>query len=50
MIFYWGSGNIGFILVFMPALPFVCGLVSGPIFMLYSTKIKISGMALLSLP
>lgn len=35
----WVGGMIGFIPVAMPFVPFACGLLSGPVFMLYSTKI-----------
>ena len=42
----WIGGMIGFIPVTMPMVPFVCGLVSGPVFMLYSTKIHRFGMVL----
>ena len=38
------SGMIGFIPVLMPVVPFVYGIVSGPVYMLYSTKIKKAGM------
>ena len=34
------SGMIGFIPVLMPVVPFVYGIVSGPVYMLYFTKIK----------
>lgn len=40
----WCGGMIGFIPVLMPLVPFACGLVSGPVFMLYSTKINKFGM------
>lgn len=40
----WCGGMIGFIPVLMPLVPFACGLVSGPVFMLYSTKIDKFGM------
>lgn len=38
------SGMIGFVPVLMPAVPLVYGIVSGPVYMLYSTKIKKAGM------
>lgn len=38
------SGMIGFIPVLMPVVPFVYGIVSGPVYMLYFTKIKKAGM------
>lgn len=37
------SGMIGFIPVLMPVVPFVYGIVSGPVYMLYFTKIKKAG-------
>ena len=40
----WCGGMIGFIPVLMPLVPFACGLVSGPVFMPYSTKINKFGM------
>ncbi|MCW6701329.1 MptD family putative ECF transporter S component [Anaerococcus sp. NML200537] len=43
----WCGGMIGFVPVLMPLVPFACGLVSGPIFMLYSTKINKFGMVLI---
>ena len=43
----WCGGMIGFIPVLMPLVPFACGLVSGPVFMLYSTKIDKFGMVLI---
>ena len=36
----WVAGMIGFIPVLMPLVPFAWCLVSGPVFMLYSTKIN----------
>lgn len=36
-----------FIPVLMPLVPFACGLVSGPVFMLYPTKIDKFGMVLI---
>lgn len=41
------AGMIGFLPVLMPLVPFMCGLLSGPIFMLYSTKISGFGMILI---
>ena len=41
------GGMIGFIPVTMPLVPFIGGLVGGPIFMLYSTKIHHFGMVLI---
>lgn len=43
----WCGGMIGFIPVLMPLVPFACGLISGPVFMLYSTKIDKFGMVLI---
>lgn len=43
----WLGGMIGFIPVAMPIVPFCCGIVSGPVFMLYSTKIDKFGMILI---
>lgn len=43
----WCGGMIGFVPVLMPLVPFACGLVSGPVFMLYSTKINKFGMVLI---
>ena len=43
----WLAGMIGFIPVLMPLVPFACCLVSGPVFMLYSTKIDKFGMILI---
>ena len=42
----WVGGMIGFIPVAMPFVPFACGLLSGPVFILYSTKIHRFGMIL----
>lgn len=44
---FYLSGMIGIVPVMMPLLPFVCALVSGPIFMLYSTRIDKFGMVLI---
>lgn len=44
IIFIFLSGMIGLIPVLMPAILFVTGLCSGPVMMLYSTKIKKRGM------
>lgn len=41
------SGMIGFIPVTMPLIPFIVSLVSGSIYMLYTTKIKKFGMVLI---
>lgn len=41
------GGMIGFLPILMPLVPFVCGLLSGIIFMLYATKIKSFGMVLI---
>ena len=38
------SGMVGFIPVLMPIIPFIGGIITGPIYMLYSTKIKKVGM------
>lgn len=38
------AGMVGFFPFFMPAVPFLCGILSGPIFMLYAMKIKRFGM------
>lgn len=43
----WVAGMIGFIPIMMPLVPFACGLVSGPVFMLYATKIDKFGMILI---
>lgn len=43
----WLGGMIGFIPVAMPIVPFCCGIVSDPVFMLYSTKIDKFGMILI---
>lgn len=43
----WCGGMIGFIPITMPLVPFACGIVSGPIFMLYATKIDKFGMILI---
>lgn len=43
----WCGGMIGFVPVLMPLVPFACGLISGPVFMLYSTKINKFGMILI---
>ena len=43
----WCGGMIGFIPVLMSLVPFFCGLLSGPVFMLYSTKINKFGMMLI---
>ena len=47
VVFYWCAGMLGFIPVTMPAIPFICGFVAGPVFMLYSTKIDKFGMMLI---
>src|SRR5699024_1105078 len=44
---FYLSGMIGIVPVLMPFLPFTCALVSGPIFMLYSTRIDKFGMILI---
>lgn len=38
------SGMIGFVPILIPVVPLVYGIVSGPVYMLYSTKIKKAGM------
>lgn len=38
------GGVIGFIPTLIPAMPFFQGIVAGPVYMLYSTKIKKTGM------
>lgn len=43
-IFTFIGGMIGFIPILMPLVPFVSGLLSGPINVLYATKIKKGGM------
>lgn len=43
----WASGMIGFFPITMPIVPFVCTFVAGPVFMLYSTRIKRFGMLLI---
>lgn len=40
------SGMIGFLPITMPIVPFFGALMSGPLFMLYSTKIRRFGMVL----
>ena len=40
---------IGFFPIFMPFIPVVCGILTAPIFMLYSTKIKKTGMFFITL-
>ena len=39
---------IGFVPNLIPATTFVAGLVSGPVYMLYSTKIKKVGMVFIT--
>ncbi|MEG2419559.1 MAG: MptD family putative ECF transporter S component, partial [Eubacterium sp.] len=46
-IFTFVGGMIGFIPVLMPLVPFTCGLLSGPVDMLYATKIRKPGMLLI---
>lgn len=41
------GGMVGLIPIFMPFIPFLCGLFAGPVFMLYSTKIHRFGMVLI---
>lgn len=43
-IFTFIGGMIGFIPVLMPIVPFVGGLLAGPVSMLFATKIKTRGM------
>ena len=43
----FASGMFGLIPIFMPFIPFLCGLFAGPVFMLYSTKIHRFGMVLI---
>lgn len=43
-IFTFIGGMIGFIPILMPLVPFVGGLLSGPVSMLFATKIKKAGM------
>ena len=43
-IFTFIGGMIGFIPILMPLVPFVSGVLSGPVNMLFATKIKKSGM------
>lgn len=47
LIFEFIGGMIGFIPVLMPLVPCVGGLLSGPICMLFATKIKKAGMLLI---
>lgn len=47
LAFFWTGGMIGFLPVLMPLVPFTCGLLSGVVFMLYSTRIKKFGMVLI---
>lgn len=42
------GGMIGFVPNLIPATTFVAGLVSGPVYMLYSTKIKKVGMVFIT--
>ncbi len=44
---FWCAGMIGFIPVTMPIVPFLCAMVSAPVFMLYSTKIDKFGMVII---
>ena len=46
-IFIFIGGMIGFIPVLMPIVPFVGGLLAGPVSMLFATKIKTRGMLLI---
>ncbi|MGT2846597.1 MptD family putative ECF transporter S component [Streptococcus massiliensis] len=41
------GGMFGLIPVLMPAIPFLCSFIAGPVFMLYSTKIHRFGMILI---
>ncbi len=41
-------GMLGLIPVLMPVMPFLIGLVGGPVFMLYSTKINKTGMFMIT--
>lgn len=41
------GGMVGFFPVLMPIVPFLCALCSGPVFILYSTKIHRFGMVLI---
>lgn len=43
-IFTFIGGMIGFIPIFMPLVPFLGGLLSGPVIMLFASKIKKKGM------
>ena len=43
----FASGMFDLIPIFMPFIPFLCGLFAGPVFMLYSTKIHRFGMVLI---
>lgn len=43
----WIAAMIGYIPILMPIIPFLCALVSGPVFMLYSTRINKFGMVLI---
>ena len=47
LLTFWCAGMIGLIPVLMPLVPFICGFVSAPVFMLYSTKINKFGMVLI---
>lgn len=44
---YFCAGMLGFMPMLMPIVPFTCALLSAPVFMLYSTKIKKFGMILI---
>lgn len=43
-IFTFIAGMIGFIPIFMPIVPFVTGIFTGSLYMLFATKIKTAGM------
>lgn len=44
LIFFWIGGMIGFFPYFMPIVPFAATLLAGPVYMLYTTKIRHMGM------
>lgn len=43
----WCAGMVGYLPILMPLVPFSCCLFSGPVFMLYSTRINKFGMVLI---
>lgn len=43
-LFTFAGGMIGLVPVMMPFVPFICGLLAGPVYMLFAAKIKKPGM------